>query len=51
VISHVPRTKLMTATLMRSSDPNREFGDMAGKALSIQWMVENAPEVFKESTQ
>jgi hypothetical protein len=38
-----------SATLMRSSDPNREFGDMAGKALSIQWMVENAPEVLKEA--
>lgn len=38
-----------TATLMRSSDPNREFGDMAGKALSVQWMVENAPEVMKDA--
>jgi hypothetical protein len=36
------------ATLMRSADPNREFGDMAGKALSIQWMVDNAPQVFAE---
>lgn len=34
------------ATLMRSSDPNREFGDMAGKALSVQWLVDNAPSVF-----
>ncbi|WVN86424.1 uncharacterized protein L203_101588 [Cryptococcus depauperatus CBS 7841] len=33
-------------TLMRSPDPNREFGDMAGKALSIQWLVENAPSLF-----
>lgn len=33
-------------TLMRSSDPNREFGDMAGKALSVQWLVDNAPSVF-----
>ncbi|WVR00219.1 hypothetical protein IAU59_007361 [Kwoniella sp. CBS 9459] len=33
-------------TLMRSADPNREFGDMAGKALSVQWMVDNAPHVF-----
>jgi hypothetical protein len=42
---------LMTfaATLMRSADPNREFGDMAGKALSIQWMVDNAPQVFAEA--
>lgn len=37
------------ATLMRSADPNREFGDMAGKALSIQWMVDNAPQVFVEA--
>ncbi|WRT70298.1 uncharacterized protein IL334_007296 [Kwoniella shivajii] len=35
-------------TLMRSADPNREFGDMAGKALSVQWMVDNAPQVFFE---
>ncbi|WWC71939.1 uncharacterized protein I206_105898 [Kwoniella pini CBS 10737] len=35
-------------TLMRSADPNREFGDMAGKALSVQWMVDNAPQVFIE---
>lgn len=41
--------RLHPATLMRSSDPNREFGDMAGKALSIQWMVENAPGVFAET--
>ncbi|WVQ84309.1 hypothetical protein IAT38_006461 [Cryptococcus sp. DSM 104549] len=33
-------------TLMRSADPNREFGDMAGKALSVQWLVDNAPQVF-----
>ena len=36
------------ATLMRSSDPGREFGDMAGKALSVQWMVDNAPQVFTD---
>ncbi|TXT05943.1 hypothetical protein VHUM_03704 [Vanrija humicola] len=35
-------------TLLRSADPNREFGDMAGKALSVQWMVDNAPTVFVE---
>lgn len=35
-------------TLLRSKDPGREFGDMAGKALSVQWMVENAPTVFVE---
>ena len=33
---------------MRSSDPNREFADMAGKALAIEWLVENAPVVFRE---
>ncbi|KLT45774.1 RhoGAP-domain-containing protein [Cutaneotrichosporon oleaginosum] len=38
-------------TLLRSSDPNREFGDMAGKALSVQWMVENAPSVFLEERE
>ncbi|EIW72231.1 hypothetical protein TREMEDRAFT_24881 [Tremella mesenterica DSM 1558] len=36
-------------TLMRSSDPTREFGDMAGKALSVQWMIDNAPQVFTEA--
>jgi hypothetical protein len=34
---------------MRSADPGREFGDMAGKALSVQWMVDNAPTVFAEA--
>ncbi|KZT40543.1 RhoGAP-domain-containing protein, partial [Sistotremastrum suecicum HHB10207 ss-3] len=33
-------------TLMRSSDPSREFSDMAGKAVTIQWLVLNAPEIF-----
>jgi len=35
-------------TLMRSPDPAREFGDMAGKALSVEWLVENAQEVFEK---
>ncbi|CEL61068.1 putative Rho-type GTPase-activating protein 4 OS=Schizosaccharomyces pombe (strain 972 / ATCC 24843) GN=rga4 PE=1 SV=2 [Rhizoctonia solani AG-1 IB] len=35
-------------TLMRSSDPAREFGDMAGKALTVEWLVENAPTVFSD---
>ncbi|KAF8514203.1 signal transducer [Hysterangium stoloniferum] len=35
-------------TLMRASDPSREFADMAGKALAIEWLVENAPIVFRE---
>lgn len=33
-------------TLLRSKDPGREFGDMAGKALTVQWMVDHAPTVF-----
>ena len=36
----------MIATLMRSRDPSAEFSDMAGKALSVEWLVENAPTVF-----
>lgn len=43
--------RLPAATLLRSADPNREFGDMAGKALSVQWMVENAPSVFMEERE
>lgn len=35
---------------MRSNDPGQEFADMAGKALSVEWLVENAPTVFKEVT-
>ncbi|KIP11643.1 hypothetical protein PHLGIDRAFT_63457 [Phlebiopsis gigantea 11061_1 CR5-6] len=35
-------------TLMRSRDPNAEFSDMAGKALSVEWLVENAPIVFEQ---
>ena len=39
--------KLATAaTLMRSRNPNAEFSDMAGKALTIEWLVENAPTIF-----
>lgn len=33
-------------TLMRSPNPGAEFSDMAGKALSIEWLVENAPKIF-----
>ncbi|EKM54604.1 uncharacterized protein PHACADRAFT_258574 [Phanerochaete carnosa HHB-10118-sp] len=36
-------------TLMRSRDPNAEFSDMAGKALSVEWLVENAPVVFEQN--
>jgi Rho-type GTPase-activating protein 1/2 len=34
------------ATLMRSRNPAAEFSDMAGKALTIEWLVENAPTIF-----
>jgi hypothetical protein len=40
---------LSPATLMRSRDPGAEFSDMAGKALFIEWLVENAPAVFRSS--
>ncbi|RPD57622.1 RhoGAP-domain-containing protein [Lentinus tigrinus ALCF2SS1-7] len=33
-------------TLMRSPDPGAEFSDMAGKALCIEFLVENAPRIF-----
>ncbi|KAG1777777.1 RhoGAP-domain-containing protein, partial [Suillus placidus] len=33
-------------TLMRSSDPGSEFSDMAGKAMMIEWLVDNAPSIF-----
>lgn len=38
-----------TATLLRSRDPGAEFSDMAGKALFVEWLVENAPLVFSSS--
>ncbi|KAH0828045.1 hypothetical protein J3R83DRAFT_3695 [Lanmaoa asiatica] len=34
-------------TLMWSRDPGSEFSDMAGKALMIEWLVENAPTIFQ----
>jgi hypothetical protein len=40
---------LVTATLMRSRDPSAEFSDMAGKALSIEWLVDNAPLIFSQN--
>jgi hypothetical protein len=33
-------------TLLRSADPSAEFADMAGKALVVEWLVENAHEMF-----
>ena len=50
-ITFVPKmTLVFVATLMRSRDPNAEFSDMAGKALSVEWLVENAPIVFEQSS-
>ncbi|KAJ6609832.1 hypothetical protein B0H10DRAFT_2062666 [Mycena sp. CBHHK59/15] len=37
------------ATLMRSRDPGAEFSDMAGKALSVEWFIENALRIFPSS--
>ncbi|KAI0085050.1 hypothetical protein BDY19DRAFT_997119 [Irpex rosettiformis] len=37
-------------TLMRSRDPAAEFSDMAGKTLTVKWLVENAPSVFQPSS-
>ncbi|KAG9316844.1 RhoGAP-domain-containing protein [Chiua virens] len=34
-------------TLMWSRDPGSEFSDMAGKALMVEWLVENAPTIFQ----
>lgn len=45
--THTPNT---TATLMRSRVPGAEFADMAGKALTIEWLVENAPTIFPPSS-
>jgi hypothetical protein len=35
-------------TLMRSPDSSQEFADMAGKALTVEWLIDNAPSVFEE---
>ena len=37
-------------TLMRSRNPGAEFSDMAGKALTIEWLVENAPALFDQAS-
>ena len=39
---------LRTATLMRSRDQSREFGDMGGKAQTIDWLVEHAADAFAD---
>jgi len=31
-------------------DSTKEFADMAGKALAIEWLIENAPAVLSEDT-
>ncbi|KAG5221342.1 signal transducer [Salix suchowensis] len=46
LVLHLHRTRV--ATLLRSPDPSAEFSDMAGKALFIEWIVENATFVFEE---
>ena len=33
---------------MRSPDPSAEFSDMAGKALCVEWLVENALDIFDQ---
>ncbi|KAG6868110.1 hypothetical protein C0993_007521 [Termitomyces sp. T159_Od127] len=33
-------------TLMRPREPAQEFNDMAGKVITIEWLVENAPRIF-----
>ncbi|KIJ68054.1 hypothetical protein HYDPIDRAFT_107662 [Hydnomerulius pinastri MD-312] len=34
-------------TLMWSRDPGSEFSDMAGKALMVEWLVDNAVSIFQ----
>ena len=41
---------MFLATLMRPKDSNREFADMGGKSLAIQYLIENAPSVFPPLT-
>lgn len=36
----------LVATLMRSQDSSAEFSDMAGKSLTVEWLIENAPTIF-----
>jgi len=35
-------------TLMRSRDPASEFSDMAGKALTVEWLVDHASSIFNQ---
>jgi hypothetical protein len=34
---------------MRSSDPGQEFADMAGKAQTVEWLVNHAQTIFKDT--
>lgn len=34
-------------TLIRSPDPSAEFGDMAQRALFVEWLIEHTPQLFK----
>jgi len=34
---------------MRSVDSTKEFADMAGKALAIEWLIENAATVLGDT--
>lgn len=43
-------TEMLVATLMRSQDSGAEFSDMAGKSLTVEWLVENAPSIFNYSS-
>jgi len=36
-------------TLMRSHDPGQEFADMAGKAQTVEWLVNHAQAIFKDT--
>lgn len=38
-----------TATLMRHRDPGQEFSDMAGKAQTVEWLINHAQTVFKDA--
>ncbi len=32
---------------MRSADPTQEFAHMGGKAMTIEFFIDNAPELFR----
>lgn len=58
-VSKQSEVNLMTArnlgvvfgpTLMRSQDSGAEFSDMAGKSLTVEWLIENAPTIFNPTS-